>query len=89
MMTMIHCHDSPRKKYGLYGLKHHILEMREDATRILRGLDDKQTREDTATQPLDCWKVEFCNIRLSSQGILSNKIMEPVNTRPTKSLDYR
>jgi len=46
-----------QKIYGLYGLKHHIVEVRGDVTRR----DDKRrtTMEDRATQPLGCWKAEF------------------------------
>jgi len=49
-----------QKIYGLYGLKHHIVEVRGDVTRR----DDKRrtTMEDRATQPLGCWKAEFRNI---------------------------
>ena len=48
---------SSQKIYGLHGLKHHIVEMRGGVTR--RDDNDEQTREDSATQPLGCWKAEF------------------------------
>ena len=43
---------SSHKIYGLYGLKHHIVEIRGDVT--MR--DDERTTEDRATQPK--WKLE-------------------------------
>ena len=49
-----------QKIYGLYGLKHHIVEIRGGVTR--RDNDERQTREDSATQPLGYWKAEFRNI---------------------------
>ena len=30
--------------------------------------DDKRTREDRATQPMDCWKAEFRNIKKGESG---------------------
>ena len=38
-----------QKMYGLYGLKHHIVEIRGDVT--MR--DERQTSEDRATQPME------------------------------------
>ena len=46
-----------QKIYGLYGLKHHIVEIRVGVTRR----DEQTTMEDRATQPLGCWKAEFRN----------------------------
>ena len=42
---------SSHKIYGLYGLKHHILEIRGDVT--MR--DERRTTEDRATQPMEAW----------------------------------
>ena len=39
--------------YGLYGLKHHTVEM------LPCGTDEQQTREDKATQPLDAGRLSF------------------------------
>ena len=38
-----------QKMYGLCGLKHHIVEIRDHVTRR----DGQRTREDRATQPMD------------------------------------
>ena len=43
-----------QKMYGLYGLKHHTVEMSRDATDGRR-----RTREDKATQPLDAGRLSF------------------------------
>ena len=48
-----------QKIYGLHGLKHHKVEIRGGVTRWDERKNDEQTREDRATQPLDCWKAEF------------------------------
>ena len=41
-------------RYGLYGLKHHIVEMRDGVTDAGRTNDDEQqTSEDRATQPME------------------------------------
>ena len=39
--------------YGLYGLKHHTVEM------LPCGTDGRRTREDKATQPLDAGRLSF------------------------------
>ena len=38
--------------YGLYGLKHHIVEIRGDVT-MRDGRTNEQTTEDRATQPME------------------------------------
>ena len=43
--------------YGLYGLKHHIVEISGDVTDA--GRTNKRTREDSATQPLDAGRLSF------------------------------
>ena len=43
--------------YGLYGLKHHILEISGDVTDA--GHTNERTREDRATQPLDAGRLSF------------------------------
>ena len=53
-MTLTCCQDHILQKiYGLYGLKHHIVEMREGVTGA--GRTNKQTTitEDTASQPME------------------------------------
>ena len=44
-----------QKIYGLYGLKHHIVEISGDVTKVLRtdGRTDGRTRKDSATQLLN------------------------------------
>ena len=42
-----------QKIYGLYGLKHHILEKHGDVTKVGRDGTDGQTRKDSATQLLN------------------------------------
>ena len=51
---------SSHKIYGLCGLKHHIVEIRDHVTRR-DGTNNKQTREDRATQPMDAggWVSQF------------------------------
>ena len=63
-----HCFWGPciitfQKMYGLYGLKHHTVEIRGGVTRRddERTTNERQTMEDRATQPLGCWKAEFRN----------------------------
>ena len=43
--------------YGLYGLKHHTVEMSQCGTD--GRTDERQTREDNATQPLDAGRLSF------------------------------
>ena len=49
--------------YGLYGLKHHIVDISEDVTdagRTTNKQTNKQmTRKDRATQPLDVGRLRF------------------------------
>ena len=55
-MTLTCCQDHicSQKIYGLYGLKHHIVEMRGGVTDAGRTNDERQTiSEDRATQPMD------------------------------------
>ena len=47
-MTLTCCQDHIYI-YGLYGMKHHIVDIRGDVT--MR--DDEQTTEDRATQPME------------------------------------
>ena len=49
-----------QKMYGLYGLKHHKVEM------LPCGTDDerRRTREDRATQPLDAGRLSFAILPL-------------------------
>ena len=49
-----------QKIYGLYGLKHHILEIRGDVTKL--GRTDNQTRKDRATQLLNRETLSFAII---------------------------
>ena len=50
--------------YGLYGLKHHTVEMSRCGTdeRTNERTNDKQTREDKATQPLDAGRLSFAKM---------------------------
>ena len=47
-----------QKMYGLYGLKHHIVEISGDVTDAGRT-DERTTREDRATQLLICEKLSL------------------------------
>ena len=49
-----------QKIFGLYGLKHHIMEISGDVTDAGRT-NDKQTREDSATQPLHAGWLSFAS----------------------------
>ena len=53
--------------YGLYGLKHHIVDISEDVTDAGRT-NDKQTRKDRATQPLDAGRLRFAIISHTRYG---------------------
>ena len=44
--------------YGLYGLKHHTVEISGDVTDAGRTTNER-TREDRATQPLDNGRLSF------------------------------
>ena len=46
--------------YGLYGVKHHIVDISEDVTDAGRT-NDKQTRKDRATQLLICVPLSLAN----------------------------
>ena len=48
-----------QKMYGLYGLKHHIVEISGDVTDAGRTDGRRQTREDRATQPMDAGWLSF------------------------------
>ena len=54
---------SSQKIYGLCGLKHHIVDIRDHVTRRDGQTTNEQTREDRATQLLGCRKAEFRNNR--------------------------
>ena len=49
-MTLTCCQS--QKIFGLYGLKHHILEISGDVTQTGQPTE-RRTREDSATQPMD------------------------------------
>ena len=52
MMTLKCCQDHILiEKYGLYGLKHHIVEISGDVTDA--GQPNNRTSEDRATQPME------------------------------------
>ena len=53
---------SSLKIYGLYGLKHHIVEIRGDVT-MRDGRTNERTTEDRATQPMETggWVSQFFN----------------------------
>ena len=44
---------SSQKMYGLYALKHHIVEMRGDVTDAGQTNNERTTTEDGATQPME------------------------------------
>ena len=54
--------------YGLYGLKHHIVEISADVTRR-DGRTNERTRKDNATQPFDAGRLSFA-IRAGKQRYL-------------------
>ena len=45
--------------YGLYGLKHHTVEISGDVTDAGLMNDKRRTRKDRATQPLDAERLSF------------------------------
>ena len=51
--------------YGLYGLKHHTVEISGDVTMRDRRTDERQTREDNATQPLDAGRLSFAIAKIA------------------------
>ena len=69
MLTLTCCQDhiSSQKIYGLYGLKHHIVEMRGDVTDA--GQPTDRTTEDRATQPNGSWRLSLA-IALTSPSLL-------------------
>ena len=50
MLTLI---ISSQKIYGLYGLKHHIVEMRRGVTDAGQRTNEQTNIEDRATQPME------------------------------------
>ena len=48
-----------QKMYGLYGLKHHIVEISGDVTDPDGRTDEQTTRKDRATQLLICEKLSL------------------------------
>ena len=48
-----------QKMYGLYGLKHHIVEISGDVTDPDRRTDERTTRKHRATQLLICEKLSL------------------------------
>ena len=63
--------------YGLYGLKHHTVEM------LPCGTDGRRTREDKATQPFDAGRLSFA-IFLFHCWFIKRPI--GLNTKPKKIL---
>ena len=43
----------PHRKYSLYGLKHHIVEMRGGVTDAGQRTNERTNIEDRATQPME------------------------------------
>ena len=60
-----------QKMYGLYGLKHHTVEISGDVTDAGRTNERRQTREDNATQPLDAGRLSFAISFLSRKRLKS------------------
>ena len=48
-----------QKMYGLYGLKHHIVEISQDVTDADGWTTEQATRKDRATQLLICEKLSL------------------------------
>ena len=48
---------SLQRIYGLYGLQPHIVEISGDVTDA--GQTNTRTREDRATQPMNCWRLSL------------------------------
>ena len=61
---------SLQKMYGLYGLKHHIVEINGDVTDAGRTNERRRrrTREDRATQPLDAGRLSLATNVYLSEG---------------------
>ena len=57
-----------QKMYGLYGLKHHIVEISGDVTDAGRT-NEQTTREDRATQLLICEKLSLATARIQYQKL--------------------
>ena len=49
--------------YGLYGLKHHLVDISEDVTDAGQMTNDERTREDSDTQPLDAGRLWFAKCK--------------------------
>ena len=54
-----------QKMYGLYGLKHHIVEISGDVTDPDGRTDERTTRKHRATQLLICEKLSLAMIMMS------------------------
>ena len=57
-----------QKMYGLYGLKHHIVEISGDVTDAGRTYG-RRTREDTATHPMEAGWLSFAILNLYSHTV--------------------
>ena len=61
--------------YGLYGLKHHTVEISGDVTNAGRTNERRQTREDNATQPLEAGRLSFAKtLQHCKKPVLNKKI---------------
>ena len=54
----------------MYGLEHHIVEISGDVTDAGRTNDERRTREDRATQPMDAGWLSFATIEINFLVIL-------------------
>ena len=67
---------SSKKIYGLCGLKHHIVEIRDHASRAGQQTTNEQTMEDRATQLMEARRLSFaiCSVMLMAFLSLVNPV---------------
>ena len=69
-----------KKIYGLYGLKHHIVEISGDVTDPDGRTNERTTRKDRATQLLICEALSFAIWRESPTTLKNVKICAAIGT---------
>ena len=65
---------SSHKIYGLCGLKHHIVDIRDHVTRRDEQTTNKQTMEDRATQLMEARRLSFAIRHVSFYRFAQNSI---------------
>ena len=60
-----------QKMYGLYGLKHHIVEISGDVTDPEKQTNERTTRKDRATQLLICEKLSLAILKRQSWRVVA------------------